>query len=62
LAPGYGVEMGLLIDIASMFGVGALAQVDLGVRAHRNRPLYQLGPQATDVIRAALDRAGVPVT
>ena len=34
----------------------AVAQVDLGVRIHRNRPLYELRPQATDVLRAALER------
>jgi glucosyl-3-phosphoglycerate synthase len=56
-ADGYGVELGLLIDVAQLMGVGALAQVDLGVRIHRNRPLHELRPQATDVLRAALARA-----
>lgn len=56
--PGYGVELGLLIDVAEAHGVGAVAQVDLGTRAHRNRPLDELRPQATDVLRAALSRAG----
>lgn len=57
LADGYAVEMSLLIDVAARFGVSAVAQVDLGVRAHRNRPLPELRPQATDILRAALDRA-----
>ena len=35
---------------------GVLAQVDLGERIHRNRPLHELRPQAVDVLRAALDR------
>jgi glucosyl-3-phosphoglycerate synthase len=56
-ADGYGVELGLLIDVAHHRGSGALAQVDLGVRIHRNRPLHELRPQATDVLRAALARA-----
>jgi glucosyl-3-phosphoglycerate synthase len=56
-ADGYGVELGLLIDVAQLLGAGALAQVDLGVRIHRNRPLDELRPQATDVLRAALARA-----
>jgi glucosyl-3-phosphoglycerate synthase len=56
-ADGYGVELGLLIDVAQQMGPGALAQVDLGVRIHRNRPLHELRPQATDVLRAALSRA-----
>ena len=55
-ADGYGVELGLLLDVARRFGVGSLAQVDLGTRVHRNRPLDQLRPQAVDVLRAALER------
>jgi glucosyl-3-phosphoglycerate synthase len=53
---GYGVELGLLIDVARSWGPGALAQVDLGERIHRNRPLDELRPQAVDVLRAALER------
>jgi glucosyl-3-phosphoglycerate synthase len=55
-APGYGVELGLLVDVARRFGAPALGQVDLGVRVHRNRPLDELRPQATEILRAALDR------
>ncbi len=55
-ARGYGVELGLLIDVAREFGVDRLAQVDLGERIHRNRPLHELRPQAVDVLRAALER------
>lgn len=61
LEGGYGVEMGLLVDVAEAFGTDAIAQVDLGVRVHRNRPLDQLRPQATDVLRAALARAGAVI-
>jgi glucosyl-3-phosphoglycerate synthase len=57
LADGYAVELALLIDVASLYGVGSIAQVDLGVRAHRNRPLAELRPQATDILQAALARA-----
>ena len=39
------------------FGVETIAQVDLGVRVHRNRPLSELRPQATDILRASLARA-----
>jgi glucosyl-3-phosphoglycerate synthase len=56
---GYGVEIALLIDIARKFGVASLAQIDLGVRRHRNRPLEELRPMAGDVLRAALERYGV---
>ena len=59
-APDYGVELALLVDTARRFGVSAIAQVDLGVRVHRNRPLHELRPQARDVLRAALARAGLP--
>jgi glucosyl-3-phosphoglycerate synthase len=59
-APGYGVEIGMLIDAAREFGAEAIAQVDLGVRVHRNRPLSDLRPQAEDVLRTALGRAGLP--
>ncbi len=57
LADGYAVELALLIDVAARFGVETIAQVDLGVRVHRNRPLSELRPQATDILRAALARA-----
>jgi glucosyl-3-phosphoglycerate synthase len=57
LADGYAVELALLIDVAALFGVGTITQVDLGVRVHRNRPLAELRPQATDILRAALARA-----
>lgn len=56
LESAYGVEIALLIDIARGFGVHSLAQVDLGVRRHRNRPLEELRPMAVDVLRAALGR------
>lgn len=57
LADGYGVEIALLIDAAIAFGPSAIAQVDLGTRVHRNRPLAELRPQAAEVLRAALARA-----
>ena len=57
LADGYAVELALLIDVASRFGVETIAQVDLGERIHRNRPLSELRPQATDILAAALGRS-----
>ncbi len=56
---GYGVDVALLIDAARAVGIGGLAQVDLGIRTHRNRSLEDLGPQALAVSQAILDRAGV---
>ncbi|HXY44661.1 MAG TPA: glucosyl-3-phosphoglycerate synthase [Acidimicrobiales bacterium] len=59
LAGGYGVEMGLLIDVWRRWGTTAIAQVELGERRHRNRPLSELGPQAREVIASALARAAL---
>lgn len=57
---GYGVETGLLIDIVALVGRGHLAQVDLGVRTHRSRPVTELSAQAMEILHVVLDRAGVP--
>jgi len=55
---GYGVDIALLIDIAAKFGTDVIAQVDLGTRQHRNRPLDELSPQATAILQTVLQRAG----
>jgi len=47
----------LLIDIAAAWGAESIAQVDVGRRVHRNRPLSALTGQAREVLRAALSRA-----
>lgn len=56
---GYGVELGLLIDLVEANGLESMAQVDLGVRNHRHRPLDELSPQALAVLHTALSRADV---
>ncbi len=56
---GYGVETGLIIDVAERFGLGSLVQVDLGVRRHRHQSLAALAVQATEILQVVLDRAGV---
>jgi len=56
---GWGVEIAMLIDVARRIGLDGIAQVDLGVRAHRNRPLDELGPQALAVLVTVLRRAGL---
>lgn len=58
---GYGVEAGLLIDVAEAHGPAAIDQVDLGERHHRNRPLAELAPMAEVVAGTLLHRAGVGV-
>ena len=59
IEPGYGAEVGLLIDVARKSGAASIAQVDLGRRTHRNRPSSELSSMAREVLRVALDRAGV---
>jgi len=58
-APGYGVEIGLLIDTYDRLGLDAIAQVNLGVRAHRNRPLTELSAMSRQVVATLLSRCGV---
>ena len=50
-------ELAALVDTVRAGGVEALAQVDLGVRAHRHQALRDLGGMATQIIAAALARA-----
>jgi glucosyl-3-phosphoglycerate synthase len=53
---GYGVEIGLLIDVAERYGTERIAQVDLGVRVHRNRNVIELGRSSFQVISTMLRR------
>ncbi len=55
-APGYGVEIGLLLDAHERYGLDGLAQVNLGVRKHRHRNLLDLGVMARQILAAALAR------
>ena len=59
---GYGVDLGLVLDVAARFGPDAIVEADLGVRAHRNRSLEELRPQARTVLEVALLRAGLLTT
>ena len=49
---GYGVELGLLVDIAARFGVDAIAQVDLDRRVHRNQDMQALGRMSFGILQA----------
>jgi hypothetical protein len=53
------VEFALLVDVVSRFGLGRVAQVDLGSIEHDNHTLRDLGPQAMAVLTAGLRRAGL---
>jgi glucosyl-3-phosphoglycerate synthase len=58
-APGYGVEIGLLVDTYDRLGLDGIAQVNLGVRTHRNRPLTELAAMSRQVIATLMSRCGV---
>ncbi|HWC27110.1 MAG TPA: hypothetical protein VG474_11055, partial [Solirubrobacteraceae bacterium] len=53
---GYAVEIGLLLDVFAVAGSAALAQVDLGSRQNRHRPLEELAPLAAAVLAAVTSR------
>jgi glucosyl-3-phosphoglycerate synthase len=55
---GYGVEVGLLVDLLGLVGLGGLAQVDLGIRRHSSQSEEALGAMAGQVVSAILARAG----
>jgi glycosyltransferase involved in cell wall biosynthesis/nucleotide-binding universal stress UspA family protein len=53
---GYGVEMGLLIDVFKRFGLGAIAQVDLQERIHHNQALESLSKMSFAIIQTVMRR------
>jgi glucosyl-3-phosphoglycerate synthase len=53
---GYGVEMGLLLDVYAELGLGAIAQVDLDSRQNRHRPLEELAPMSAAVLAVVASR------
>ncbi|GAB3087229.1 glucosyl-3-phosphoglycerate synthase [Corynebacterium aquatimens] len=56
---GYGIDVGLLLDISTRFSAASIGQVDLGQRTHRNRPISELKPMAEIVARTIMNRAEV---
>jgi len=53
---GYGVETAMLLDAASLVGVEAMAQVDLGTRQNRHQSLRELSAMAYAVLVAGSRR------
>lgn len=53
---GYGVEIGLLLDILREYGLWSLAQVDLEVRVHHNQPLSSLSKMSFGIMQALFAR------
>jgi len=57
---GYGVELATLLDTAARHGLDALAQVDLGSRAHKHQTDHDLALMAAELLMVAERRR--PVT
>ncbi len=57
---GYGVELGLLVDLLDRVGLDGLSQVDLGQRVHRHQSDAALGRMAGQVLQTALSRLPGP--
>jgi glucosyl-3-phosphoglycerate synthase len=57
---GYGVELGALLDIYERGGLDAIAQVDLGERAHSHQSVHNLAVMAAEIIAVAERRRGAP--
>jgi nucleotide-binding universal stress UspA family protein len=55
---GYGVETGLLVDTLQRAGLGAIGQVDMKQRIHRNQSLYDLSKMSFEVLQVAIKRLG----
>lgn len=55
---GYGVEIGLLIDLLNRFGLDAIGQVDLEERVHRNQSLFALSKMAYAILQVVMQRVG----
>jgi hypothetical protein len=53
---GYGVEIGMLIDIFEKFGLSAIAQVDLLERIHHNQPLEALSKMSFVILQAVMSK------
>jgi len=57
---GYGVELATLLDTTSRHGLDALAQVDLGSRAHRHQANHDLAVMAAELLAVADRRRAGP--
>jgi len=57
---GYGVELSTLLDTTARHGLDALAQVDLGSRAHRHQANHDLGVMAAELLALAENRRSGP--
>jgi glucosyl-3-phosphoglycerate synthase len=56
---GYGVEIGMMIDVLAEVGLDGMAQVDLGTRQNRHQPLASLARMSSVVLRTVAMREGI---
>jgi glucosyl-3-phosphoglycerate synthase len=56
---GYGVEIATLLDVYARDGLDAIAQVDLGERAHSHQSVHDLGLMAAELVAVAARRFGL---
>jgi glucosyl-3-phosphoglycerate synthase len=56
---GYGVEIGMLIDVFHQVGLSGMAQVDLGTRQNRHQSLASLSRMSSVVLRTLAAREGL---
>jgi glucosyl-3-phosphoglycerate synthase len=56
---GYGVEIGMMIDVYAEVGLDGMAQVDLGTRQNRHQTLANLTKMASVVLRTVAMREGL---
>ncbi len=55
-ATGYGLEIGMLVDVLHLVGLDAMAQNDIGERRHRHHSDASLGRMSAEVLATALQR------
>jgi glucosyl-3-phosphoglycerate synthase len=56
---GYGVEIGMLIDVFEQVGLDSMAQVELGTRQNRHQSLASLSRMSSVVLRTLAARKGL---
>lgn len=53
----YGVDVGILLDVAAMYGPGSILEVNIGDLHHRNRDIIDLVSTAEQVTRTIISRS-----
>lgn len=53
---GYGLEIGLILNIYKSLGISSFAQVDMDIRCHRNRSVIDLGKMSFAILQVLLNK------